>query len=340
MSHFVDPSTSRHLVDGRGKSAKPRLALAVLFLVATLSASAADARPGSGGSFGTRGSRSFSVPRATPTAPNGAVPFNRGPSQAVPSPSAPVQPGFAQARPGSRFGGGFMGGLLGAGLFGLLLGAGFSGGLGGIGSFIGLILQLLLVVVVVRLMLGWFRGRQQQSAAGPAARGYGSGAVPPGMGRPSPGPAAMQGGGAGVQDTPIRIEPADYDAFERLLGTVQQAYGAEDVRTLRTVVTPQMASEFERELLENNQRGVVNRISDVKLLQGDLAEAWAEPGAQFATVAMRYALTDVLLDRATGRPAPGGQTLPQQATEIWTFVRPANDARPENWRLSAIQQAA
>ena len=43
--------------------------------------------------------------------------------------------------------GGFMAGLLGAGLLGALLGGGFFGGLGGIASFLGLILQVGLVVL-------------------------------------------------------------------------------------------------------------------------------------------------------------------------------------------------
>ena len=57
-------------------------------------------------------------------------------------------------------------------------------------------------------------------------------------------------------------------------------------------------------------RGVVNRISDVKLLQGDLAEAWREGDTDYATVAMRYALNDTYVDPATAawsraaRPRP------------------------------------
>ena len=71
----------------------------------------------------------------------------------------------------------------------------------------------------------------------------------------------------------------------------------------------------------------------MKLLQGDLSEAWREGDKEYATVAMRYSLLDRYVERATGRAADGSDQ-PQEATELWTFVR----ARGGNWLLSAIQQ--
>jgi len=52
----------------------------------------------------------------------------------------------------------------------------------------------------------------------------------------------------------------------------------EDLGALGKKVTPEMLSYFSEELADNQSRGVVNRISDVKLLQGDLAESWREAG--------------------------------------------------------------
>ena len=49
---------------------------------------------------------------------------------------------------------------------------------------------------------------------------------------------------------------------------------------------------------------------------------------------MRYSLIDRYVDRATGRAADGNDT-PQEATEVWTFVRSGGGS----WLLSAIQQA-
>src|SRR5262245_62179665 len=54
----------------------------------------------------------------------------------------------------------------------------------------------------------------------------------------------------------------------------------------------------------------------VTLLQGDLAEAWREPGSDYATVAMRYALRDTLIDRASGRIVSGNPERDDEVTEL------------------------
>ena len=77
---------------------------------------------------------------------------------------------------------------------------------------------------------------------------------------------------------------------------------------------------------------MVDRISDVKLLQGDLAEAWREGDTDYATVAMRFSLNDETLDRDSGRVLQGG---PDEVTETWTFMR----MRGGRWLVSAIQQS-
>ena len=130
---------------------------------------------------------------------------------------------------------------------------------------------------------------------------------------------------------PIEVTPADFDKFERLLGDIQTAYGKEDLGALRAHTTPEMLSYFSEDLARNASRGVVNQISDVKLLQGDLSEAWREFNDEYATVAMRYSLNDKMVDRVTGRVV---EEEPSEATEFWTFRR----AREGDWVLSAIQQ--
>src|SRR3954449_12355327 len=86
--------------------------------------SSADARVGGGGSSGSRGSRTFSAPPSTTTAPNAAQPMNRTFSQ----PGAPAAAGAAGGaakggffnRPGMGMLGGLAAGFLGAGLLGML----------------------------------------------------------------------------------------------------------------------------------------------------------------------------------------------------------------------------
>jgi predicted lipid-binding transport protein (Tim44 family) len=94
-----------------------------------------------------------------------------------------------------------------------------------------------------------------------------------------------------------------------------------------------MVSYFGEQLAEQASRGVQNSVTEVKLEQGDLSEAWAEPGREYATVAMRFSMIDVTKDRS-GRVVNGDPTHRSIATEVWTFVRAPGNI----WLLSAIQQ--
>jgi predicted lipid-binding transport protein (Tim44 family) len=291
--------------------------LAVALAVGML-ATTADARIGGGFSMGSRGGRTFSAPPPTSTAPSTGAPMQRSITQ-------PASPGgFGTAPRGGFFNrpgllGGLAAGFLGAGLFGLLFGHGMFGGLGGFASLLGLLLQIGLVVLIGRFLWTMWQRRQPALAGGPmygGASGAGFGATP-----------------GGTPTGKVDITSADYDAFERLLGEIQTAYSNEDIAGLRTRVTPEMLSYFSEQLAESTSRGVVNKISGVKLLQGDLAEAWREGSTEYATVAMRFALVDRTIDRASGRLVEGSES-PQEVTELWTFLR----AGRGNWVLSAIQQ--
>jgi predicted lipid-binding transport protein (Tim44 family) len=300
-------------------------AVIVVALAFGMFATTADARIGGGFSAGSRGSRTFTAPPATSTAPT-VAPMQRSITQPT-SPgtfgAAPAGGGFF-SRPGLL--GGLAAGFLGAGLFGLLFGHGLMGGLGGFASFLGLLLQVGLVVLIGRfLWTMWQRRRQPAFAGGPMLRDAGA-----------PGVSAASGStafGGGTAVGKVEITPADFDAFERLLGEIQAAYSNEDIAALRASATPEMLSYFSEQLAESVSRGVVNKISDVKLLQGDLAEAWREGNVEYATVAMRFALVDRTIDRASGRTVDGSDT-PQEVTEVWTFMR----AGGGHWLLSAIQQ--
>ena len=109
---------------------------------------------------------------------------------------------------------------------------------------------------------------------------------------------------------PINIDKADYDAFEARLTEIQDAYGRGDVGTLRRLATPEMAENFAQEIAANTRRGVIDKVSGAKLIQGDLSEAWREAGAEYATVAMRYSVLNPIVDQATGRIVSGSATMP------------------------------
>ncbi len=318
---------------------KLRTLSGLLAVALILVATAADARMGGGGSFGSRGMRTYSAPSITPTAPGSASPIQRSitqPGGFQPGPTAaPIgQPGGLFGR-GGGFLGGLAGGLLGAGLFGAFFGHGFFGGLSGGFSILGLLLQLGILFFVVRWALGWWQSRGQPSAAVPGLSTPSYQSQPPesprsfgfaGLGSMGPRSSPVQG------NDPITITQADLDAFEDRLKETQAAYGKEDVSALRRLVTPEMLSEFSEELTANASRGVVNRVTDVKLLQGDVAESWRESDSDYATLAMRYALKDVTEDRDSGKVV---ETGPSEVTEVLTFRR-VNGGK---WLLSAIQQA-
>src|SRR3954453_2534125 len=61
-----------------------------LALPLVMAISSADARPGGGGSMGSRGSRTYSAPPSTTTAPGTAQPFNRTMTQPSPATAAPA----------------------------------------------------------------------------------------------------------------------------------------------------------------------------------------------------------------------------------------------------------
>jgi predicted lipid-binding transport protein (Tim44 family) len=312
-------------------------ALAAAFVM--IAADVADAR--SRISAGSRGTRTYSAPPSTTTAPT-ARPMERTMTQPTnPGTNLATRPGLQNSpaaglmnRPG--FMGGLFAGLLGAGLIGLLLGGGLTGGLGGLASFLGLALQIGIVVLIGWLLFTWWQRRNQPATAmGPSMRDMpsarpsynfgGAGGLGSGLGGTSAGSARPS------NPDEIGTTPADFEAFERLLGDVQTAYGAEDVGKLRNLVTPEMLSYYLEDFNANASRGVINRLSDIKLLQGDPAEAWREGDTEFCTVAVRYSLKDEIVDRSSGRVTEGG---PDEAVELWTFRR----ARGGNWIVSAVQQ--
>lgn len=288
------------------------------------------ARAGSGGSFGSRGSMTYSAPPSTRTAPYGAQPMQRSMTPNSPSyygsPSYQGAPAYGYARR-SGFMSGLMGGLIGAGIGGLLFGHGFFGHGLGFGGLIGLLVQLALIYFLVRFLMRTFMGNR-----GPALAG-GAGFFNRGLMQNRPNPGGGGFGGAGGP-SPVQIGPDDYQQFEQLLQGIQAAWSAHDLNALQAMATPEMISYFNEQLSDQASRGVRNVVSDVRLLSGDLAQAWAEGNREYATVAMRFSMLDVTRDGA-GRVVDGSPTEHVTATELWTFLR----SRGGHWVLSAIQQA-
>ena len=323
--------------------------MAVALSAMLISVDMAEARRAGGGfsGFGSRGTRTFSAPPVTRTAPNAAAPIERSmtPRANTNTNQPAAAPNAAPGR-GGMFGGmfgGFAGSMLGGLAFGGLIGMMLGHGIGGGAGFLGLLLQGALIFGAITLAMRFFNRGRQPAMSGAGAPGAGFGNAMRSSEQPaSPGFAIPRiGSGAGnasaapyaVQSEDINVGQADLEHFEQMLKDLQKAYGAEDYAALRQLTTPEAMSYLAEELSENATKGLKNEVRDVHLVQGDVSEAWREDGTDYATVAMRYESIDVVRDRATGRVVSGDPDNLSEAVELWTFMR----RRGGDWLVSAIQ---
>src|SRR5215470_4049554 len=94
--------------------------------------------------------------------------------------------------------------------------------------------------------------------------------------------------GSGPAGAPVTITDADYSAFSDLLVGIQGAWSKGDLNGLKRYLTPEMLSYFSEELSRNASQGLENHVENVKLLKGDLIEAWEEGGLEYATASLRW----------------------------------------------------
>lgn len=323
---------------------KPRHRIVTLSAVAVgaLSLFAADiAEARRGGSFGSRGMRTYTAPPPTRTAPSQAAPIQRSMTPQQPGAQQPARApaGANAARTQPRtgmFSNPLVRGLLLGGLIGALLGFGF----GGMGGMMAALLQVALFALAGLVLFKLFSSRRRRQPAS-AFAGASAARSAHDVQQPAELNRYFNLGGAEASAAPqepsdeIGVTQGDLDTFEALLKQVQTAFGSEDYGALRSVTTPEIMSYLSEELSQNATQGRRNEVTDITLDQGDLAEAWREGDTDYATVAMRYSSRDVTRDRTTGRIIEGDPDRPTQTVELWTFVRSPGQA----WKLSAIQDA-
>jgi predicted lipid-binding transport protein (Tim44 family) len=289
------------------RSLAAALLCALILFSPALAAARAGGTYGSGGmgysSQGSLGSRTYSN--------NGGQAIGRSmtPQEQSNSPyyGNSGQYGFAQSHP-------FLTGLAGA-FFGSWLGSllfphwGYGYGLG-FGHVFGSLISWIIIILVLSMVFRRFRGAWGPLSAGPLG-GLGYGGPQQGYAR---GPT---GYGSAAPSRDLQITPADYAAFEAILKAVQGAWSAGDLRALGHYVTPEM----------------------LKLVNGDVREAWDEGALHYATCLLHWRALDytVRRDCQPGEPGwlvEGDPQRPSEAQELWTFARSPGG----HWLLSAVQQ--
>jgi predicted lipid-binding transport protein (Tim44 family) len=287
----------------------------------------AAARAGGGKSYGSRGSRTYTAPKATRTAP-GSTPIE----QSMTDKRKPAAVQAAASDEGTASPPFFAGWRI------LLVGSVVAASAGSIFGFgptvnvLGFLLELAFLGGAIYFVVNFLRNRDQ-TASVPAR---GSGESPRGD---TPDRSAYFRRGAPPFVSALTIDKDDFDSFERLLGEIQIAYGQENTDVLGARTTPEMFSYFSREIFDNQKQSLRHDIRDVQFLAGELSEAWHENGSDYATLALHYASVEASVERATGEPVPGDSSQSSQTVELWTFRR--DDRAPEDgWQLSAIQQGA
>lgn len=291
-------------------------------------------RAGGGKSSGSRGSRSWSSPDASPGTPS---------SQRQAVPPAAVQQPVPQR---SGWMSGLMGGLMGfalGGLLGSLLFGGLGGGLfGGIG-----LLEIVLIGGLLYFAFAYMRRRQQPVPASPY--GY---APPQGVETPSWQSDARYSATATLATTEsdlerglrhIRQMDSDFDparfteTASDIFCNVQAAWMARDMAPVRHLMTPEMYEQMHKDCERMRRERRINRLENITVRSTAVTEAWQESGQDFVTVRFLASLLDYTVDESSNQVVEGSRTEPVKFEEYWTFTRPVG---PNPWQLSAIQQPA
>lgn len=307
-------------------------AVTAALAVGILSPISAQARPGVSAAIALR-SQAGAEPRQAPA-------LGRGSELALAEPRAFLPPGASAAVPGRDFTAGLLGGLAGAGLAALVAGRPVLAGLdGSFASFLGLGLQVLLVLTFAALSFVLLRRLPRIALPGmpaPLAHGYAA-ALPSGPGfadrlglrfAPRGGSARPPMAGAAPA-----LDAADFQAFERALKDIKAAWSRQDIPAMQGLCSPEMVQSFADQLARLASRGLRNKLSDVVLEQGDLAETWTEGDRQFAAVALRFSLVDCTRDCKTTKVMGGDAVRRRHVTEVWTFAR----SRGGRWTLTSVQ---
>lgn len=334
------------------------LIVMALFMVLAVWPEEADARFGRGGSFGSRGSRSFSTPKPAP-------PQRLATTQPTSGSQTASQSSSASGWKAGLLGG--LGGLMLGGLLGSLL---FGGGFDGIG-----LMDILLIAGGGFLIYRFFKSRAQEMPPARAPRyqtmgnysyqrtdlgmddsmSRGGQIVPPApvpsRGAPKKMPPAplplgnvdaLRTGEVNQGVEQIRAMDPNFDETRFLAGAqaafaeIQSCWADWNVERLRSLVTERMWVLVEQQAQHLRDAGERNIIEKLQFLTTEVSEAWQEAGMDYITVHFSVRLVDYVTDIA-GQLKEGSRDVPTEVEEYWTFTRPVGHVEPM-WYLSAVQQ--
>jgi len=287
----------------------------------------ADARAGrsGGGSFGYRGSRTYSAP--VKQAPTRTQQTTQGQS------AAPQQPMGMAPRGGGFFGGGLFAGLAGGLAGGILGGLLFSslghaavgpGAAGGLG-----LLDILLIGGGIFLLISFFRRRKKSTDDFLGGRKAGA-SVPVAGGLPG----SMEEGLGDIRRMDGYFDEEHFmtEAVD-IFFNVQAAWVRGDVDQLKAIIAPKALETLRGELEELKKKGLINRVEGISLKDSAITEAWQEKGTDYITLKLTASAVDYITD-GSGKVVEGSSTEAATFTEFWTFAREIG----KDWKLSAIQQ--
>lgn len=309
------------------------ICLMAVFSLMTFWPDDADARRfGGGGSFGSRGSKSFSTPQKAPQ--------QRTPTQAQRAGQQPQKSGWKSALMGG-LGGLLIGGLLGSLLFGEF---------GGVG-----LMDFVILAAIAFFAWKFFKSRR--------------GASQPGMARTAGGPYGHQapmdghdpdhqgmpmGGGGGAFSTPdadevtqglehiMAMDPG-FDEAQFLQGAqgafeaIQRAWADWNVERLRPLVTDRMWGMVQQQAQELQAAGERNILEKLQFQRVEISEAWQESGSDYLTVRFMVSMLDYTLN-AQGQVIDGSPDNLVEVEEYWTFTRETGGTGGPHWFLTAVQQ--
>jgi predicted lipid-binding transport protein (Tim44 family) len=314
--------------------ARSGLVLFSLFFLLSVLEIDAWARAGGGGSFGSRGSRTYTAPRSAP------APAPSGPSQGARQFNTPAAPsplgggGFLRSMAG-----GLVGGMLGAMLFRSL---GFAGGAGGTGGGIG----LMDIVLIGALLYGiyWFIKRRRRLAAegttsyrDSLTTGAGQTAAPMTAYEQETRESDTETGLRHIRQMDPRFDEKSFtDGCMDQFFKIQGAWAGRDMSGVRNLLTDEMNKTLQGEADRLRAAQQVNRLENIAVRSVEITEIWQEKGEDFITVQIYANLLDYTTDERTGQIVSGNRTEPVKFREYWTFARPVGD---HPWLLSAIHQA-